>query len=206
MTEEEAAERMEADDAGAEADVEDEGTDLLGLESTRLVAEVATQDAELATDLEDHLADLEADRDAAEERVEDLESTLQRTQADFQNYKKRAKRQQEDIRERATEDLVERLLDVRDNLGRALEQEGEADSIREGVEATLRAFDDVLDDEGVEAIEPSPGDDVDPHRHEVMMRVESDQPEDAVAEVYRPGYEMGDAVLRTAQVAVSDGE
>ena len=56
-----------------------------------------------------------------------------------------------------------------------------------------------------ERIAPDPGDEVDPQRHEVLMRVASDQPADAVAEVHRPGYEMGGKVIRTAQVLVSDG-
>lgn len=137
------------------------------------------------------------------EEVGELESQLKRKQADFQNYKKRTERQQEELRERATEDLVERLLDVRDNLTRALSEDEDTD-IRPGVESTLEEFDRVLGDENVEIIEPESGSDVDPERHEVMMRVESDHPEDTIVEVYRPGYEMGEKVLRAAQVTVSE--
>jgi molecular chaperone GrpE len=99
---------------------------------------------------------------------------------------------------------VERLLDVRDNLQRALDQDDDAD-IRGGVESTLRQFDQELEREEVGRIEPAPGDETDPQRHEVLMRVASDQPEDAVADVHRPGYEMGGKVLRPAQVTVSEG-
>jgi len=142
----------------------------------------------------------------AEAEVEDLTERLQSKQADFQNYKQRAKRRQDEIRERATEDLVERMLDVRDNLDRALDEDsGDADGLREGVELTRNEFDRVLDSEGVEEIAPDPGADVDAQRHEVMMRVDSDEPEGTVAELYRSGYEMGGKVLRTAQVTVSDG-
>ena len=173
-----------------------------------LVEEVEQRDpedvaAELAglrgavSDLEDRLEEREAE-------VEDLESRLARKQADFQNYKKRQEQKMEDVRDRATEDLVTRLLDVRDNLARALEQDEDAD-IRGGVESTLQQFDEELDRENVAVIEPDPGEETDPTRHEVLMRVDSDQPEGTVDDVHRPGYEMGGKVLRPAQVTVSDG-
>ncbi len=155
--------------------------------------------------LEDALAEREDDLAEREERVEELEERLKRKQAEFQNYKKRTERRREEERERATEQLVERLLPVRDNLARALETE-EGSDIREGVDSTLRRFDDALDAEGVERIEPDPGDEVDPASHEVLMRVDSEHPEGHIDEVHRPGYEMGGKVVRTAQVTVSDGE
>jgi molecular chaperone GrpE len=152
--------------------------------------------------LREEVDDLRERLDEREERVEELESSLKRTKADFQNYKKRQERRREQERRRATEDLVERLLDVRDNLARALDVEGD---VREGVDSTLRQFDRVLDEEDVEAIDPAPGDEVDPQRHEVLMRVDADHPEGAIADVHRPGYEMGERVLRPAQVTVSEG-
>jgi molecular chaperone GrpE len=148
-------------------------------------------------DAEDAAAEYEA-------RVEDLEEQLKRKQAEFQNFKKRMERKQEEQKARATEELVERLLDVRNNLVRALEQDEDAD-IRGGVRTTLDQFDRVLDAENVVAIEPDPGEELDPQRHEVLMRVESDQPEGTVDDLHRPGYEMADKVLQAAQVTVSDG-
>jgi len=166
-----------------------------------LAARVAEYDDDLAAEVRSL-----ADRlDASEERVEDLESRLRRTQADFQNYKKRAKRQREQLRERAAAEFIERVVPVRDNLVRALEQGEDAD-IRGGVRATLDEFDRVLSEEGVETIEPEAGEAVDPTRHEVMMRVDSERPEGTVVDVYRQGYEMGDRVMREAQVTVSTGD
>jgi molecular chaperone GrpE len=153
--------------------------------------------AEEIVTLREELAALKTDRD-------DLEERLKRKQAEFQNYKKRQEKKREKERARATEDLVGELLEVRDNLKRALEQDESAD-IREGVEATFRQLDGILDGEGVEAIEPAPGTPTDPRRHEVLLRVGSDQPEGTVAEVHRPGYEMAGKVLRPAQVTVSEG-
>ncbi|WP_336345827.1 nucleotide exchange factor GrpE [Halalkalicoccus ordinarius] len=155
---------------------------------------------------DDRVETLETELEEREERIDELESRLKRTQADFQNYKKRAKKRQTQMEERATEELVERLLDVRDNLNRALQEESDdVEALREGVKMTLAEFDRVLDAENVREITPDEGSEVDPQRHEVMMRVESDRPEGAIDEVYTPGYEMGERVLRPAQVTVSDG-
>lgn len=144
--------------------------------------------------------ELEAERD-------ELESRLKRTAADFENYKKRQAKRRAQQEAEATEALVTRLIDVRDNLARALEQDtDDADQVLEGVTLTLNELDRVLDAEGVAQIDPDPGDPVDPERHEVMLRVDSDQPADHIADVYQPGYEMGEKVIRSAQVTVSDDE
>ncbi|AZH25823.1 nucleotide exchange factor GrpE [Haloplanus aerogenes] len=177
-------------------------------EATDLADRVAAYDDELGAavgNLEERVEELEAELAEKRERTDDLESRLKRKQADFQNYKKRAKKRQEEIKERATEDFVTRLVPVRDDLVRALDQDEDVD-IRDGVESTLESFDRVLDEENVTPIEPSPGDEVDPTRHQVMMRVESDQSEGTVVDVYRPGYEMAEKVIQEAQVTVSDGE
>jgi molecular chaperone GrpE len=187
-------------------------------------AETETEDGSLDEDLVGRVADADPEAvareiaalreraESAEEalaareaQVEELESKLKRKQADFQNFKKRMERKQEEEAARATEALVERLLDVRDNLARALSQDEDAD-IRPGVRKTLEGFDRVLDAEDVLTIEPEPGAEVDPQRHEVLMRVESDQPAGTVDEVHRPGYEMAEKVIRPAQVTVSDEE
>jgi molecular chaperone GrpE len=213
----EQANAVEGDDDGAEpsadpdavegepSDPEGESDDTSGDAGGPPVEEIAervgeeTPDAvaeEIAT-LREEVAALERDRD-------DLESRLKRKQAEFQNYKKRQEKRREREQARATEALVTDLLEVRDNLSRALEQDADAD-IREGVEATFRSLEDVLASEGVEPIEPEPGTETDPERHEVLLRVESDQPEGTVADLHRPGYEMAEKVLRAAQVTVSEG-
>jgi molecular chaperone GrpE len=185
------------DIAGDGEDATDELVERVEETDPRVIAEELTALREALDATEEDLSEREAE-------VDDLESRLKRKQAEFQNYKKRQKKRMEEEKQRATEDLVSRLVDVRDNLQRALDQEEGAD-IRPGVESTLRQFDDELDKENVERIEPEPGEDVDPTRHEALATIASDQPEDTVAEVHRPGYEMGGKVIRTAQVAVSDG-
>ena len=171
-----------------------------------LAAAVAEHDQALAREVAALEAELDETRDElleAEAEAEELTSKLARVKADFSNYKQRAKRKQDEIRERASEKLVERITPVRNDLLRALDQE-EGSDLRPGVESTLEKFDEVLAEEGVEPIAPDPGDAVDPSRHQVMLRVESDQPEGTVHEVYEPGYEMGDRVVSEAKVTVSD--
>jgi molecular chaperone GrpE len=195
------------EDAAEEPTADSQGEEPGESEGTTLADRVADYDAELGdavADLEARMEELEADLAAAEERADDAESRLKRTQADFQNYKKRAEKRREEIKERATEDFVTRLVPVRDDLVRALDQEEGVD-IRDGVESTLSSFDRVLEEENVVPIRPAAGDEVDPTRHQVMMRVESDQPEGTVVDVYRPGYEMAGTVIQEAQVTVSEG-
>ncbi|WP_368408778.1 nucleotide exchange factor GrpE [Haloarchaeobius amylolyticus] len=215
----------ETADASGEDDVEFEWTDAESAEATPvgddLVDRVTALDEELGAEVERlvdrafelkdetetlraRVEELESEADDLREEREDFKQRLVRKQADFKNYKERSKKKQEQIQERATEDLVERIVPVRDNLVRALEQDESAD-IRDGIEATLREFDRVLEDENVEKVSPEPGGEVDPQRHEVMVRVDSDKPDGAIVDVYRPGYEMGGKVIQTAQVTVSNG-
>jgi molecular chaperone GrpE len=185
---------------GAGAEGED-GEDADDGPPAELVERVADSDPE---DIARELHTLRQQVDERDEEIEDLQSRLRRKQADFQNYKKRQKKRLEEEKERATEDLVERLLDVRDNLRRALEQDENTD-IRSGVESTLNQFDEQFERENVTPIEPEPGEDVDPTRHEALVTIASDQPEGTVAEVNRAGYEMAGKVIRPAEVVVSDG-
>jgi len=195
---------MTEEDTGQEFAGSTDGGDVGGEAGAGLVARVAAHDEELAGEvatLEQQADTLETTLADCEAEIEELTERLKRAKADFQNYKQRAERRREELEQRATEDLVERLLEVRDNLERALDQDEDAD-IRPGVEATLRSFDDVLAAENVDPIEPSPGDELVPERHEAIQRVEADQPEGTVVEVFRTGYEMADTVLRPAQVTV----
>lgn len=201
-----AAEGERETDESADGQVDADGR----VDAEALAAAVADHDEALAREvaaLEADLADARAELRDRDEEIAELTSKLARVRADFSNYKQRAKRKQEDIRERASEALVERITPVRNNLLRALDQDAGSD-LRPGVESTLEKFDEVLADEGVDPVDPDPGDEVDPERHQVMARVDSDRPAGTIHEVYEPGYEMGDRVLSEAKVTVSadDGE
>jgi len=156
-------------------------------------------------DLEAEIEQLESELDAKDEEIDELTDKLGRSRADFQNYKKRMKDKREEMQARATEDLVSRFTKIRGNLVRALDQDADAD-IRPGIQSTLDEFDAILAEENVEIVSPEPGDEVDPQRHEVMMQVDSDQPDGTVADVYQDGYEMAGKMLQAAQVTVSSND
>lgn len=206
VTDEQQSEAPDADDPeetieeAPKSNSESEPEQESGEPSADLIERIEDSDPE---QISREIESLREQVDEHQATIDDLESSLKRSQADFQNYKKRMEKRREQERKRATEDLITRIIDVRDNLKRALEQDGE---IREGIETTLRQFDRVFEQENVAEITPEPGEAVDPQRHEVLMRVESDQPEDTIDSVHRPGYEMADKIIREAQVTVSDAD
>jgi len=213
MTEQDATDEADIDEAPADVDTDDiDLDDIAGDEDAvddDLVERVAeSEPADIAGELaalRGRVDGLEGQVEALETERDDLEDRVKRKQAEFQNYKKRMKKRREDEQRRATEDLVSRILDVRDNLERALQQDEDTD-IRGGVESTLRQLDDVLQAENVAVIDPEPGEDVDPTLHQVLANVESEAESGTIADVHRPGYEMAEKVLREAQVTVSQEE
>jgi molecular chaperone GrpE len=181
-----------------ETDVEEDGHSDEAFQSA--LEDISGADPET---IAERFLDMQGEIESLKGERAELKSKLKRKQAEFQNYKKRTKERHEEEKKRATEDLVSRLLDVRDNLERALEQDEDTD-IRSGVESTFRQFDDILQAENVEPVDPEPGSAVEPTRHQVLARVESDQEPGTIAEVHRSGYEMAGKVLREAQVTVSE--
>ncbi|HKP88732.1 MAG TPA: nucleotide exchange factor GrpE [Thermoleophilaceae bacterium] len=144
----------------------------------------------------DPLAEAEAKRD------EYLE-LARRTQADFENYRKRTAKDLAAAGTRAKLGLVRDLLPVVDNLERALASADADDGLAEGVRLVLSDLQGVLAREGIEAVEPA-GERFDPTVHEAL----STRPEDGaepgvVVDVVQKGYRMSDTVIRPARVVVS---
>src|SRR5918995_4789032 len=136
---------------------------------------------------------------------EELIDTLQRVKAEFDNYRKRAARDQASLVARAHERLVKELLPVLDDLERALEaaEAHEEAKLEEGVALVARSFADVLRKEGLEEVETEGK--FDPHVHEALLSQPSEVEEGAVIEVIQKGYRLGDRVLRPARGLVSSG-
>jgi molecular chaperone GrpE len=135
-----------------------------------------------------------------------LVDTVQRVQAEFENFRKRAAREQASLVARAHERLVKELLPVLDDLERALEaaEAHEEAKLEEGVALVTRSFADVLRREGLEEV-PTDGK-FDPHVHEALLSQPSEAEEGTVIEVIQKGYRLGDRVLRPARVVVSRGD
>jgi len=143
--------------------------------------------------------ELEALRNENEELID----TLQRLQADFDNYRKRAARDQESLVARAGERIVKELLPILDDLERALEavESHEEAKLEDGVQLVHRQLEQLLEKEGLALVET--GGKFDPHVHEALLTQPSDADEGSVIEVVQKGYRLGDRVLRPARVVVA---
>jgi molecular chaperone GrpE len=139
-----------------------------------------------------------------QERDEYLDA-LQRLKAEFDNYRKRVARDQQELAARAHERVVRELLPIVDDLERALEAAGEheAAKLEEGVRLVHRALADVLAREGVVEVETDGK--FDPHSQEALLAQPSPEEEGTVIQVLQKGYKLGDLVLRPARVIVSQG-
>ena len=133
------------------------------------------------------------------ERDEYLD-TLQRLKAEFDNYRKRVARDQQELAARAHERLVKELVPILDDLERALAHEGDLD---EGIRLIHRQFSEALAKEGLTEV-PTDGK-FDPHTQEALLSQPSDAEEGDVIQVLQKGYRLGDRVLRPARVVISAG-
>jgi molecular chaperone GrpE len=128
---------------------------------------------------------------------------LQRTQAEFDNYRKRMLRDQTTHLERATAGLVEQLLPVLDSFELALGSGGtDVERLRKGVELVYGELLGALEKAGLQRIEAL-GKPFDPEEHEAVMHVEDDGGEPGVRDVVRSGYRFKGRVIRPAMVKVA---
>ena len=151
-----------------------------------------------AVPLEERLAEAEA-------RAEEYLATAQRVAADFENYRKRAARDQESLVARAHERLVKALIPILDDLERALEAaaEHEEAKLEEGVALVHRSLADLLAREGLAEIDTDGT--FDPHVHEALLSQPAEDAESgAVLQVLQKGYRLGDVVVRPARVIVAE--
>jgi molecular chaperone GrpE len=144
----------------------------------------------------------------AEQRYQECLDALRRSQADFINYKRRVAQEEATVQLAAQTELLETLLPVLDDLGRALESTPAAAAEQpwvQGLHLVARRLYQTLQQVGVQPV-GAPGDPFDPYWHEaVMMEPRADLPEGTVVQVTRPGYALGEHVLRPAQVIVAAG-
>jgi molecular chaperone GrpE len=147
----------------------------------------------------EEIDELEALRNENEELI----TTLQRLQADFDNYRKRAARDQESLVARAGERIVKELLPILDDLERVLEaaEQHEEAKLEDGVKLVHRQLEQLLEKEGLAPVETDGQ--FDPHVHEALLTQPSDADEGSVIEVLQKGYRLGDRVLRPARVVVA---
>lgn len=135
-----------------------------------------------------------------------IRDQMLRTAADFDNYRKRTRRELEEARTRGRDDALKEVLPVFDNLERAVAAAGNAqtiDSVVEGVQMVLKLFEDTSERMGLTRIK-TVGERFDPAVHEAIQQQETDAspPGTILAEVV-PGYMVGPRLLRAAMVVVA---
>jgi molecular chaperone GrpE len=142
------------------------------------------------------LQKLKAERDSLLDR-------LARAQAEFENARRRATKEQQDFRDYAAADSIRSLLPVLDSFELALRAKSDPADFRSGVELIYKQLQDALTKLGVRAI-PAKGEPFDPHVHEAIEMVEtSDVPDHEVLEELQRGYKIKDRLLRPAMVKVA---
>jgi molecular chaperone GrpE len=158
------------------------------------------------TTLEERLA-------AAESELADTKDRLLRALAETENVRRRAQREREDAAKYGASNLAKDLINVADNLRRALASVPEGQvrddltrTLLQGVDATERELLAAFERHGIRRIDPM-GERFDHNFHQAIMEVEnSGQPGGTVVQVLQPGYAMHDRLLRPAMVSVAKGE
>ena len=178
------------------------------------VGSAASAEAELErlraalADAETRLKDAEAHAEEEHNRAEGYVALLKRERADFTNYRRRVAQERAEQAQAAAADLIRQLLPALDDLERALHAvpvELVGSSWPEGIHLIDRALRAALERAGLERISAE-GQPFDPQVHEALLQ--EDAPERTagiVVRELRPGYRLGDRVLRPAQVSVARG-
>ena len=163
--------------------------------------ELKKQTEEQQADGDDPVAGLQADLD----RFRDL---AMRSQADFENYKKRCAREKEEAIKYANTGLLEKLVSIVDHFELGLEAargDGQKSPIYSGMSLVLKQLQDLLAENGLQPVE-AVGQKFDPNLHEAIAHEpNSDVPEGAVIRQTRRGYRLKDRLLRPSTVVVSAG-
>lgn len=174
-----------------------------------------TQNAPM--DVEHELPQGEANGEATAPQAAELEKLkaenatyldrLARLQAEFDNFRKRNLREQQEFRDYALTDTLKQLLPILDSLDRAIKTEGVSlEDFRSGVELIDRQFHDVLTRLGVEPI-IAQGQPFDPSLHQAIQMVETTEvPDNHVIDELQRGYRLRDRVLRAAMVRVAQNQ
>ncbi|MBB3127279.1 molecular chaperone GrpE [Paenibacillus rhizosphaerae] len=171
--------------------------------------ETAPEDASEGAAAENEALDpaaLKSEVERLQGLADDYQQRAIRTQADFDNFRKRTQKEKEDLAKYASSKLVTELLPVVDNFERALAAAGEGiemESFTKGVSMIFRQLEGVLQAEGLQAM-VTVGEPFNPEYHQAIMQVESDEYEEGiVVEEVQKGYMLKDKVLRPAMVKVS---
>lgn len=162
-----------------------------------------TNEVHVQTHAESHASAGAASAGDQQDRIDELTADLQRLQAEFLNYKRRAEAEKAEVLDYAKTRVVREFLAVRDNFDR--EQAGRPKDINPAwatsIDAIRTQFDQVLKTLGVEQFQ-SKGQSFDPHLHEAIAIEDGEGDHEVVIEELQPGYKVGGNILRHAVVKV----
>ncbi len=141
---------------------------------------------------------------AAEQKAAEMQDAFLRAKAESENIRRRA---QEDITKAhkfAVENFAKAMLSVKDSMEMALKTDAPTvETIKIGVEATLRQLTQVLEQNRIAEIVPEQGEKLDPNKHQAISMVEADQENNTIVTVLQKGYTLADRLLRPAIVTVA---
>ena len=141
---------------------------------------------------------------AAAAKAEEYLALAQRTQADFDNFRRRNASLRIEVADEAVRDTVKEILPSLDNLERALNQETSDAAYKKGVEMTMAELVKIFTALGVE-IFGNVGDQFDPNLHNAVMHIENEEMEEnSISAVFQKGFKIGDKVVRFAMVQVAN--
>ncbi|OZI30922.1 nucleotide exchange factor GrpE [Bordetella genomosp. 10] len=155
----------------------------------------------------DPLLALQAQLAEAQAKATEHYDQLLRTRAEAENIRRRAQEDVSKAHKFGIESFAESLVPVKDSLEAALaQQEQTLEIMREGVESTLKQLSSAFERNRLIEIAPAAGEKFDPHQHQAISSVPSDQPANTVVQTLQKGYLIADRVLRPALVMVSAGQ
>jgi len=150
-------------------------------------------------------AEAEDELEAARREVAEIKDKMLRMHAEMDNLRKRTQRDVADAHKYGIEKFAVALLDVVDNLERALEvAEGNEKALRDGVKLTLDSWHDMMKKFQLERID-AVGETFDPHHHEALSQMPHGEPEGTVVAQHVAGYKLHGRLIRPAKVLVSSG-
>lgn len=163
----------------------------------------AVAEADVNDQVSAEIETLKRQLEEAETKASEYKDSWMRSQAEFQNYKKRLERDNEMIKVDMKGDIIRKILPLLDDLERALHNRPEDQPWVNGIELIVRKFHTILENEGVKRIEAE-GVEFDPNFHEAISHEPNDEVESGhVIAVVQNGYVLGERVIRPALVRVA---
>ncbi len=208
-TAEETSEVLKTEEAAEENREETKAPEGAGTETAAEEAEGETAAEEAAEEEKETAKELfhHEKKDPKDEKIAELTDRMQRTMAEFDNFRKRTEKEKAAMYEIGAKDIIEKILPVLDNFERGLTtvpEEEKENPFVQGMDKIYKQFVKTLEDIGVKPMDAA-GKPFDPNFHNAVMHVEDEElGENIVAEELQKGYTYRDSVVRPAMVKVAN--